>query len=106
MKNKSLINNKKQNRMKNFKISKVAAIAVYAMLAAGVSSCNVSTEEAKNEEPIKYGRFEYSGGVWSSVEYKIEERTIDSCQYIIIFGSEGRNIIHKANCRNAVHACR
>lgn len=34
MKDKSLINNKKQNRMKKFKISAVAAIVVYAMLAA------------------------------------------------------------------------
>lgn len=91
--------------MKKFKIITVAAIAVYAMLAAGVYSCNVSSEEAKNEEPVKDGHFEYDGGIWSSIEYKIEERTIDSCQYIIIFGSEGRNIIHKANCRNAVHAC-
>lgn len=92
--------------MKKFKISTVVAIAVYAMLAAGVSSCNVSSEESKNKEPIKDGRFEYEGGIWSAIGYKIEERTIDSCQYIIIFGSEGRNIIHKANCRNAVHACR
>lgn len=92
--------------MKKFKISTVAAIAVYAMLAAGVSSCAVSSEETKNEEPIKDGSFEYNGGMWDSMEYRIEERTIDSCQYIIIFGAEGRNIIHKANCRNAVHTCR
>lgn len=91
--------------MKKFKISTVAAIAVYAMLVVGVSSCNVSGGETKNEAPPKDGYFEYDGGIWSSMEYKIEERTIDSCQYIIIFGSEGRNIIHKANCRNAVHAC-
>lgn len=91
--------------MTKLKISTIAAIAVYAMLSAGVSSCTVRSVETKNEEPIKDGYFEYDGGVWSTTEYKIEERTIDSCQYIIIFGSEGRNIIHKANCRNAVHAC-
>lgn len=91
--------------MKKFKISTLAAIAVYAMLAAGVSSCTVRSEETKNEEPTKDGYFEYDGGMWSGIEYKIEERTIDSCQYIIIFGSGGRNIIHKANCKNAIHAC-
>ena len=92
--------------MKKLIITTVAAIALYAMLAAGVSSCNVISEESKNEAPPKDGYFEYDGGMWLSMEYKIEERTIDSCQYIVIFGSEGRNIIHKANCRNAVHACR
>ena len=91
--------------MKRFKITTVAAIALYAMLAAGVSSCNVSGGETKNE-PLKDGYFEHKDGMWSSMDYKIEEKTIDSCEYIIIFGSEGRNIIHKANCRNAVHACR
>lgn len=92
--------------MKKIKISALATIAVYAMLMACVSSCNISSEETKNKEPLKDGYFEYKGGMWGSMEYKIEERTIDSCQYVIIFGSEGRNIIHKANCRNAIHACR
>lgn len=90
--------------MKKLKITTVVAIALYAMLAAGVSSCNVSGVEAKNE-PLKYGYFEHKDGIWSGIDYEIEEKTIDSCEYIIIFGSEGRNIIHKANCRNAVHAC-
>lgn len=49
MKYKSLINNKKQNRMKNIKISIVAAIAVYTMLAAGLSSCG-------NEQPVLNGK--------------------------------------------------
>lgn len=34
---------------------------------------------------------------------RLKKKTIDSCQYIIIFGSEGRNIIHKANCKNTQH---
>jgi hypothetical protein len=76
---------------------KLKIITITAMLAACISSCNVNGGETKT--------YEHKSGVWSSVDYKIEECTIDSCQYIIIFGSEGRNIIHKANCRNIVHAC-
>ena len=91
--------------MKKLKFTTKTAIALYAILAAGVSSCNISGGETKNE-PLKDGHFEHTNGVWLSTEYKIEEKTIDSCEYIIIFGSEGRNIIHKANCRNPVHACR
>ena len=90
--------------MKKFKISTIAAIAVYAMLAAGVSSCNFSGGETKNETQKHV--YEHTGGLWSSLDYEIEQKTIDSCEYIIIFGSENRNIIHKANCRNSVHACR
>jgi hypothetical protein len=81
------------------------AIALYAMLAAGVSSCNISSGETKNETP-KNVSYEHTEGLWGSMDYQIEQKTIDSCEYIIIFGSEGRNIIHKANCRNTVHACR
>lgn len=91
--------------MKKLKITTVAAIALYAMLAAGVSSCNVSGGETKNETP-KNVSYEHTEGMWRSMNYQIGQKTIDSCEYIIIFGSEGRNIIHKANCINAVHACR
>lgn len=82
----------------------LGAIIVCAMLMLCVYSCN-SGEESKNETPPKDGDFEYDGGMWRSIQYKIEERTIDSCQYIIIFGLESRNIIHKANCRNSGHVC-
>jgi len=91
--------------MTKFKFTTIPAIALYAMLAAGVSSCNISSGENKNETP-KNISYEHTGGVWGSLDYRIEQKTIDSCEYIIIFGSEGRNIIHKANCRNSVHACR
>jgi hypothetical protein len=46
--------------------------------------------------------YEYDGG-WGSMTYAIAEKTIDSCEYIIIFGPDGRNIIHKANCNNTFH---
>jgi hypothetical protein len=90
--------------MKKLNFTTKIAIALYAMLAAGVSSCNISSGETKNETP-KNVSYEHTKGMWGSMDYQIEQKTIDSCEYIIIFGSEGRNIIHKANCRNTVHAC-
>lgn len=63
---------------------------LYAMLAG--TSCTTGSEG-----PIRDGYFEFKEhegkhrGFWSPVEYKIEEKTIDSCQYIIIFGVEGRS---------------
>jgi len=59
------------------------------------NSCN----NIENEK-IEDGYFEYKSGTWGSLEYKIEEKTIDSCEYIVIFGSNKANIIHKANCSN------
>jgi hypothetical protein len=75
-------------------------IFLYSILILINFSCS---ETEKENIPLKDGYFEYKGGAWSSTEYNIEEKTIDSCQYIIIFGSEGRNIIHKANCKNLQH---
>lgn len=91
--------------MKKLSFTTKTAIALYAMLAVGVSSCNISSGETKNETP-KNVSYEHTEGMWGSLDYQIEQKTIDSCEYIIIFGSEGRNIIHKANCRNAIHAYR
>lgn len=68
--------------MEKLKLTMIAAIACYAILAAGVSSCNVSSVEERTIDD----HYEYDGGVWLSMNYKIEERTIDSCEYIIIFG--------------------
>ncbi len=84
--------------MGNLKLSKKISIACIFVLATIISSCSISTIEAKNES-IKCESFEYDGGMWSSMQYGIAQKTIDSCEYIIIFGTEGRNIIHKANCR-------
>ena len=64
------------------------------------STTTVPAKDTIVEKPYSY---EHSSGMWSSIDYMITERTIDSCEYIIIFGSEGRNIIHKANCNNPFH---
>ncbi len=62
-----------------------------------LASCDeTTTKESSN----KVDEYEYSGGIWNSTEYKIEQTKIDSCEYIIILGVEGRTIIHKANCKN------
>lgn len=77
-------------------------IITIAVLAICLYSCEGFKQKNKNNK-VTEDRFEYSGGSWSSLEYKIVEKTIDSCEYIIIFGSQGRNIIHKANCHNQFH---
>ena len=83
-------------------------ILTVTLLALSVSCSqqdgkNSSTTPAKDTIVEKPYSYEYSSGVWGSMEYMIAERTIDSCEYIIIFGPEGRNIIHKANCNNPFH---
>lgn len=59
------------------------------------NDCNQSTES-----PEPASTYQYDDDFWSSVEYDIEEKTIDSCEYIIIIGIETSHIIHKANCNN------
>jgi hypothetical protein len=87
---------------REIKFIQSAAIALCALLTIGVSSCNSGSEETESE-PLKDGYFVHKKGMWSGMQYKIEETTIDSCEYIIIFGIDGRNIIHKANCKNTAH---
>lgn len=55
------------------------------------------------DTPKSSTEYEHKGAMWNGIEYKIVEKTIDSCEYIIIFGSGSRNIIHKANCSNPCH---
>lgn len=35
--------------------------------------------------------------------YSINEQTIDSCEYIIVFRARGICIVHKENCSNPIH---
>ena len=60
-------------------------------------SCNKSQEIEINTN------YEHTKGIWFDMEYSINEKIIDSCEYIIIFGQHSRNIIHKANCKNKFH---
>lgn len=75
----------------------VSVIIILFMLGRENSKASELTPE-NPEYP-----YEFDGTVWNSVEYKILEYRIDSCEYIIIIGVEGRNIIHKANCDNEFH---
>ena len=79
--------------------------SLYILLATGIFSCTSSDSNNISRTPTE-SYYEYNGGVWSSMEYGIDEKTIDECEYIIIFGSQGRNIIHKANCGNSFHTGR
>ena len=71
----------------------------------GIIACNCNNEHTSKdvEKSTEYSYEHTTGGFWGSVEFGIEQRTIDSCEYIIIFGPSGRNIIHKANCNNIYH---
>lgn len=76
----------------------------FCLLIGLIASCSESKNQSQIQNTkIKDGYFEYDGGTWSSVEYRIEEKTIDGCEYIIVFGPQSRNIIHKANCENSFH---
>ena len=67
-----------------------------------ITSCGTPDDAGS----VDKGSYEYDGGVWHPTEYAIEEVEIDYCEYIIIFGVDGRNIIHKANCKNSYHVIR
>lgn len=78
------------------KILTICSVSLLFLLF--ILSCSFNSSQT----PENYS-YEHNGGVWSSMDYKIEQKTIDSCEYIIIFGDKGRNIIHKANCKNSFH---
>lgn len=84
--------------MKNLKIVLISILAFCVLVA-----CAPNNNGETNTPDSSVGKYEYDGGGWSSMEYKVEEKVIDSCEYIIIFGSDGRDIIHKANCNNPFH---
>lgn len=78
--------------MKKLKIISIIAMSIGLI---GIISCNCDVKEIAT--------YEHNSGLWGSVEFGIEQKTIDSCEYIIIFGDQGRDIIHKANCNNIYH---
>jgi hypothetical protein len=87
--------------MKKLKIISIIAMSIGLI---GIISCNCNYEHTPNgvEKSTEYS-YEHTDGIWLSTEYAIEQKTIDSCEYIIVFGQRGRNIIHKANCKNSFH---
>ena len=87
--------------MKTIKNISIIAMAIGFL---GIISCNCNDEHTSKdvETSTKYD-YEYTGGVWTSTDYALEQKTIDSCEYIIIFGTGGRSIVHKANCNNIYH---
>jgi len=81
--------------MKKFRT--VLGILVIGLL---FTSCKSSDESHENVKQISSDHYEYTNGAWHSMEYRTTIKTIDECQYIILFGTDGRNIIHKENCNN------
>ena len=79
----------------------VIVLIIFSTLFVG---CDKKAHEENQKNHKSDARsFEYGGGVWNSTEYAIIEKTIDDCEYIIIFGVNTSNIIHKANCENYIH---
>ena len=93
--------NLKKNNMKTIKSILIIAMTIGLF---GIIACNCNNEHtSKNVETnTKYG-YEYTDGIWMRMNYALEQKTIDSCEYIIIFGTDGRSIVHKANCNNIYH---
>jgi hypothetical protein len=87
--------------MKKLKIISIIAMSIGLI---GIISCNCNYEHTPYgvEKSTKFS-YEHTGGLWLSTEYSIDQKTIDSCEYIIVFGQQGRSIIHKANCKNSFH---
>lgn len=58
-------------------------------------SCKPSAEKTteSNDSPI----------VVNNTRYSIMVEKVDSCEYIVLDGTYGRSIIHKANCKNHEH---
>ena len=86
--------------MKKFKISTVAAIAVYAMLVAGLSSCsNDRTRELPiSDNANSFQEVAKQFPVNANGDVKVV--TIDSCEYIVWGGSHGEiGYAHKGNCK-------
>lgn len=86
--------------MKSIGTSILIAFVLFAGFMMVFIAINSSSGESPKENAQQH---EYSGGMWTSVQYKIREVCIDSCEYIVIYGPDGRNIIHKANCENPFH---
>lgn len=85
--------------------SLITAACILLFIVAGIETAMLLRISNKPvEKSIKDGQYEHlTDDMWSSIDYRIEERKIDSCEYIIIYGTDSRNLIHKANCRNAFH---
>lgn len=84
----------------------ILSTLIVTFVAVGISliivSCTDTTKENYDTAKIQESN-EYTGGMWGNLTYQIEEKTIDSCQYIILSGNKTQSIIHKPNCRNSFH---
>lgn len=77
-------------------MKKLFVITAFVML----TSC---VKEGSRETPNRSDNESKSSFI-GSTEYIINEKTIDSCQYIIVSGVEAQAIVHKPNCRNTFHS--
>jgi uncharacterized lipoprotein len=86
--------------MTKFKFTTLAAIALYAMLAAGLSSCsNDRTRELPiSDNSNSFQEVAKQFPVNANGDVKVV--SIDSCEYIVWGGSHGEiGYAHKGNCK-------
>lgn len=77
-------------------------ILITTMVSCGDNQYSESGESNEKSKEKSYRKVDYEF-TWNTKEYAIVEERVDSCEYIVIFGVDGRNIIHKANCDNPYH---
>jgi hypothetical protein len=108
LKNKSLINNKKQNRMKKFKFRTLAAIVVYAMLAvvftscddAGVTSKTLNGDEQNLPDELKGLKiYNVSTGGVGYVKVAVLDGKINSTTYQVGKVTESTVIVNRQNSK-------
>ena len=87
----------------SIRYSTILAILTIPFMILACSSPDDNDRKRKKLEQRPDDYYEYKSGVWSSMEYKVVEKTVDDCEYIIVFGSQGVDIEHKANCKNYYH---
>lgn len=82
----------------------IILILIFAVTLVSLNSCSkIDEHDSAVSSVAEDGYFEYNNGMWTDMMYRIEEKVIDSCEYIIIFGPGDRDLVHKANCNNPEH---
>lgn len=91
------------NKNGSIRYSTILGLLTIPFIILACSPLDDNSKKRKKSEPRPDNYYEYKSGVWNSMEYKVVEKTVDDCEYIIVFGTQGVDIEHKANCENYYH---
>ena len=73
-------------------------IVVLTLLLTVFTSCGDTTKPPPSHSYQHMGE-----GAWGGVTWAVDSIRVDGCEYLIIFGSESRMMLHKENCDNQFH---